>query len=250
MTVRGVLGLPKGMRNCSEVEAPDYFRWENHTSENCGGPINDISLDDVKTTQVTEGNAPEVADFLANETLAAQERGEAIKVDTIATILQNIVLAKSGDSQVTHSVVEAVNSVIQNSEASQKLSNDAASSSVIVQSVESQISLTLQKEGEVSIVQESLQVEAISRNLSEIRNGLTFASVKNQTGLEEENEGSLQGSKILTFVDASVDTDVIGSIQIPGSTFNNNQSEYVFHFPIPLVTVHDTTCSVFHSSIS
>ena len=46
--LEGALGLPKGLRNCSKEVAPSYFRWESHTSESCGEPMNDITLDDVK----------------------------------------------------------------------------------------------------------------------------------------------------------------------------------------------------------
>ena len=47
------------------------------------------------------GNAPEVAEFLANETLVAQQNGVEVDVDAIATILGNIVGAYSGDPQVS-----------------------------------------------------------------------------------------------------------------------------------------------------
>ncbi|XP_071786950.1 adhesion G-protein coupled receptor G7-like [Asterias amurensis] len=225
MTERGALGLPKGLRNCSKKGAPLYFRWESHTSESCGEPMNDITLDDVKQTQVSVGNAPEVAEFLANETLVAQQNGDKVDVDTIATILGNIVGAYSGDPQVTQSVVEAVNNVIQNSEDSQELSNDPSSSSAIVRSVEDQVSQTLQNEGDVSIVQDTLQVEAISRNRSDIRNALIIASVRDETNEDDENESGLQGSTIRTFIDASIETDVLASVQIPASGFDNTQDD-------------------------
>ena len=120
-------------------------------------------------------------------------------------------------------MVEAVNNVIQNSEDSHELSDDPNSSSAIVRSVEDQVSQTLQDEGDVSIVQDTLQVEAISRNRSDIRNALIIASVRDETNEHDENEGGLQGSTIRTFIDASIDADVLVSVRIPASGFDNTQ---------------------------
>ena len=70
--------------------------------------------------------------------------------------------------QVAELVVETVSNVISSVEPSSTAVEaiDKNVTSAIVKSVESQVSLTLQEEGEVSIRQESIHVEAVSLDRS------------------------------------------------------------------------------------
>ena len=129
-------------------------------------------------------------------------------------------------------MLETVSNVIQNvgttaDTETQPGEIDAESSSAIVRSVETQISLTLQKEGEVSIRQDSIHVEAVSLDPMQAREGLSFLSVKNSTTLEP-GQGPLAGTKVETLNSTVIpeDLDVLASAQLPSSIISLLQSPY------------------------
>ncbi|XP_022088748.1 deleted in malignant brain tumors 1 protein-like [Acanthaster planci] len=218
-------GQPLAVRNCSILEPPVYFRWEQHEPRGCGDNKNEVTLEDVEEVEVSLGNVLEVVEFVANETSEQSKVAEDIKV--VSNILENIVGAGSGDTKVTELVVETVNNVIENAGAAtdtKPTQIDAGSSSAIVQSVEIQVSLTLQQEGLVSLQQDSIHIEAISLDPLQARDGLSFVSVKEATvlppGQESPQEGrSLAGTEIRRLNSSVIpeDFDVLASARLPSN---------------------------------
>ncbi|XP_022088720.1 uncharacterized protein LOC110978214 isoform X2 [Acanthaster planci] len=210
-------GDPVAVRNCSIMAPPQYFHWGLHEPRSCGVERNNITLDDVLDVEVSEGNAVEVAEFLVNET---SQSSSAENVAAVSSILTNIVNAGSGDRQVTELVVETVNNVANTASTSDSQSIDGSSSSAIIQSVENQVSLTLQQEGRVSIQEESILVEAVSVNPMEARGGLTFVSlpVEQQPGQSLPTSGSLAGTEVKTVLNTSeIPEQVVASIRLPAN---------------------------------
>ena len=121
-------------------------------------------------------------------------------------------------NQVTDAVVETVSNVIVNAKETQD-SPDSKSSSAIIQSVEAQVLLTLQQEGNVSIQQDAIHVEAVSIDPIDASNGFSFATAqKESAGSRPPQEGSLDGTEIKTFTNASeVPKGVVASIQLPAN---------------------------------
>ena len=116
-------------------------------------------------------------------------------------------------------VVETVNNVIANAETTSDSSVDAGSSSAIVQSVETQVSLTLQQEGQVSIQQDKVHVEAVTLDPEQASTGLSFVSLR-QSDQGSQPEGTLAGSEVKTFGDTKeipTDAVVLASARLPGN---------------------------------
>ncbi|XP_038051801.1 adhesion G-protein coupled receptor G6-like isoform X3 [Patiria miniata] len=220
-------GEPEAVRNCSKLEAPLYFRWEEQETRGCGDKKK-VSLENVVKVEVSKGNAVEVAEFLANQTSESSKEAEDVAV--VASILENIARAGSGDKEVTELVLETVSNVIMSvgpeTPDSEPTQIEAGTSSAIIQSVETQISLTLQQEGKVSIRQDSIHVEAVSLEPNQTRNGLSFVSVK-QSNVTSPGQGSLQegtlaGSEVETLYSSMIpkDLDVLASARLPGNITN------------------------------
>ncbi|XP_038051560.1 adhesion G-protein coupled receptor G6-like isoform X2 [Patiria miniata] len=220
-------GQPVAVRNCSKLEAPLYFRWEKQQTRGCGDK-KEVSLDNVVKVEVSKGNAVEVAEFLANQT--SESSKEAEDVTMVASILENIAKAGSGDKEVTELVLETVSNVIMSvgpeTHDSEPTQIEAGTSSAIVKSVETQISLTLQQEGKVSIRQDSIHVEAVSLEPNQTRNGLSFVSVKQSNvtspGQGSPQEGTLAGTEVETLYSSMIpkDLDVLASARLPGNITN------------------------------
>ncbi|XP_071797059.1 uncharacterized protein [Asterias amurensis] len=210
-------GFPRATRNCSTAPPPQYFYWKEHEIQSCGEAMKTVTVEDIVDVDVTEGNAEEVAEFLVNQTSSNSSSSES-DVEAISQILENIVSAGSGDPEVTDAVIETVSNVIINAKETQD-SPDSKSSSAIIQSVEAQVSLTLQQEGEVSIQQDTIHVEAVSIDPIDASNGFSFASVQQETaGSRSPQEGSLDGTEIKTFTNASeIPNDVVASIKLPAN---------------------------------
>ena len=122
-------------------------------------------------------------------------------------------------SQVAKLVVETVNNVIVNAETTSDSSVDAGSSSAIVQSVETQVSLTLQQEGRISIQQDTVHVEAVTLDPEQAGTGLSFVSLR-QSDQGSQPEGTLAGSEVKTFGDTKeipTDAVVLASARLPGN---------------------------------
>ncbi|XP_022082816.1 adhesion G-protein coupled receptor G4-like [Acanthaster planci] len=206
-------GEPLAVRNCSVVQPPVYFQWEEPEHRSCGKERTDVTIEDVVKVEVSTGNAVEVAGFLANET-SESTSGDAQDVEVVSGILMNIIQAQSGDSEVTELVLEAVNNVIR-AGVEADTPDSRRSSSEIVRSVEKQVALTLQEEGRVSIRQETVHVEAVSLDPEENRDGFSFASVR-KPGPGTTEKGSLVGTAVQTFGDdIPADIDVVASVQLP-----------------------------------
>ncbi len=92
-------GHPKAIRNCSTAASPLYFYWERHVRQSCGESEKTISVEQVVQVRVSAGNAKEVAEFLSNQTSSSGDTSDD-KVEAISTILNNIVDAGSGDTEV------------------------------------------------------------------------------------------------------------------------------------------------------
>ncbi len=120
--------------------------------------------------------------------------------------------------QVTDAVIETVANVIMDAKKRQD-SPDRKSSSAILQSVEAQVSLTLQQKGKVSIQQDTIHVEAVIIDRKEASDGFSFVSVQQESaGSRSPKEGSLDGTELKTFTNASeVPKDVLASIQLPAN---------------------------------
>ncbi|XP_038077322.1 adhesion G-protein coupled receptor G6-like [Patiria miniata] len=220
-------GEPVAVRNCSKLEAPLYFRWEEQETRGCGDK-KEVSLENVVKVEVSKGNAVEVAEFLANRTSDSSK--ETADVAIVASILENIVKAGSGDKEVTELVLETVSNVIMSvgpeTPDSEPTQIEAGTSSAIVKSVETQISLTLQQEGKVSIRQDSIHVEAVSLEPNLTGNGLSFVSVKQSNvtypGQGSPQEGTLAGTEVETLNSSVIprDLDVLASARLPGNIIN------------------------------
>ena len=120
---------------------------------------------------------------------------------------------------MTELVLETVNNVIANADTTSDTSPDAGSASAIVQSVETQVSLTLQQEGQVSIQQDTVHVEAVTLDPEQASDGLSFVSLR-QSDRGSQPEGTLAGSEVQTFEDAGdIPTDVVvlASARLPGN---------------------------------
>ena len=95
------------------------------------------------------------------------------------------------------------------------------SSSAIIKSVETQVSLTLQQEGHVSIQEDTIHVEAVSLDPNDASNGLSFVSIQKQStdGKESPQDSKLDNTKIKIFTNTSEipQDDVLASIQLPGN---------------------------------
>ena len=118
--------------------------------------------------------------------------------------------------------MDTVNTVIENAGRSDKANpaTNGASSSSIVQSVATQLFLTLQEEGLVSIQRDFIHVEAVSLTTADAMQGFGFASVptKSPPGPEPPLEGSLSGTEVQTFTSGSrVPADALASVQLPAS---------------------------------
>ncbi|XP_033640186.1 low-density lipoprotein receptor-related protein 2-like isoform X3 [Asterias rubens] len=210
-------GEPIAIRDCLVVDRPLYFEWEaNYTLLGCGEASQPTVESVADQVEVTEGNAEEVAVFIADQTQNISANGdEEVEVEDVADILSDIASAGSGNPQVTNAVVETVNNILTNPNTNDDLANDnGVSSSGIVQSVEAQISSTLQQEDTISIQQPSLHVEGVSLDPMEANGGYSFVSV----GSEESASGSLEGTEVQTFnstSDIPEDVEVVASIQLP-----------------------------------
>ncbi|XP_033640242.1 uncharacterized protein LOC117300656 [Asterias rubens] len=211
-------GEPIAVRDCLVVDPPLYFEWEaNYTLLDCGEAIK-LTIEDVADrVEVTEGNAEEVAIFLKNRTQDNSAVGdEEVEVEDVADILIKIADAGSGNPEVAVAVVETVNNILVNQNTNDDLANDnGVSSSGIVQSVEAQISSTLQQEGMVSIQQPSLHVEGVSLDPMEANGGFSFVSVQQPGGPQEI--GTLEGTEVKTFNTSEIppDIEVVASAQLP-----------------------------------
>ncbi|XP_038052771.1 adhesion G-protein coupled receptor G2-like [Patiria miniata] len=224
-------GEPLAVRICSIEEPTLYFQWEEPEPRSCGETMNDVTLERVAKVNVTTGNAVEVAEFLATQT---SEPGSD-DVEAVSDILMNIVEAGSGDTEVTELVLETVNNVIMAS--AEPDSVNSASSSAIVRSVETQVSLTLRQEGNVSIRQETIHVKAVSLDRAQYSNGFSFVSVR-QPGQGPPPEGSLDGTQVETYGDEiPSDIDVVASVQLPGSIVGSGSSPLQVSF---LIYANDT----------
>ncbi|XP_038044139.1 adhesion G-protein coupled receptor G6-like [Patiria miniata] len=220
-------GEPEAVRNCLKLEAPLYFRWEKQETRGCGDK-KEVSLKNVVKVEVSRGNAVEVAEFLANQTSESSKEAEDVAV--VASILKNIAKAGSGDKEVTELVLETVSNVIMSvgpeTPDSEPTQIEAGTSSAIIQSVETQISLTLQQEGKVSIRQDSIHVEAVSLEPNQTRNGLSFMSVKQSNvtypGQGSPQEGTLAGTEVETLYSSVIpeDLDVLASARLPSNIIN------------------------------
>ncbi|XP_071804174.1 uncharacterized protein [Asterias amurensis] len=210
-------GEPIAVRDCLVVDPPLYFEWEaNYTLLGCGEAFQPTVESVADQVEVTEGNAEEVAVFIADQTQNISASGdEEVSIEDVADILEDIASAGSGNPQVTKAVVETVNNILTNQNTNDDLTNDnGVSSSGIVQSVEAQISSTLQQEDTISIQQPSLHVEGVSLDPIEANGGFSFVSV----GSEESASGSLEGTEVQTFnstSDIPEDVEVVASIQLP-----------------------------------
>ena len=124
--------------------------------------------------------------------------------------------------KVTKAVIQTVANVITNVQESQGTA-DSTTSSAIVKSVQQQVSLTLQQGGNVSIQQETIHVKAVSIDPQKASKGFSFASVQQESaGSRSPHEGSLDGTEVKTFTDASeVPKDVVASIQLPASILDH-----------------------------
>ncbi len=208
------VGEPIASRMCQVVDPPTYFEWDpDYMLLYCGEAVKPTVGDVAAQVEVTAGNAREVAVFIANQTTS--EVG--VEIEDVATILRKIADAGSGDPEVTHAVVETVNNIIENQNTNDDLANDnGVSSSAIVQSVEAQISSTLQQEGMISIQQPTIHVEGVSLDPMEANGGFSFASIQIPGGSQER--GSLEGTEVRTFNRTSEipqDIEVVASIQLP-----------------------------------
>ncbi|XP_071793327.1 adhesion G-protein coupled receptor G7-like [Asterias amurensis] len=214
-------GHPEAIRNCSTDASPLYFSWEDHVIQSCGESVKTISVEEVVKVPVSAGNAKEVAVFLSNQTFSSSDSSDE-NVEDISTILENIVKAESGDVEVTKAVIQTVANVITNVQESQGTA-DSTTSSAIVKSVQQQVSLTLQQGGNVSIQQKTIHVKAVSIDPQKASNGFSFASVQQESaGSRSPQEGSLDGTEVKTFTDASeVPKDVVASIQLPASILDH-----------------------------
>ncbi|XP_071797056.1 uncharacterized protein [Asterias amurensis] len=210
-------GFPRATRNCSTAPPPLFFMWKEHMIQSCGEAMKTVTVEDIVKVDVTEGNAEEVAEFLVNQTSSSSSSSES-DVEAISQVLENIVNAKSGNPAVTDAVVETVSNVIVNAKETQD-SPDSKSSSAIIQSVEAQVSLTLQQEEKVSIQQDTIHVEAVSIHPIDASNGFSFATAqKESAGSRSPQEGSLDGTEVKTFTNASeVPKGVVASIQLPAN---------------------------------
>ncbi|XP_071797061.1 uncharacterized protein [Asterias amurensis] len=214
-------GHPKATRNCSTAASPLYFYWEDHVVQSCGESEDTISVEQLVEVPVSAGNAKEVAVFLSNQTFSSSDSSDE-NVEDISTILENIVKAESGDVEVTKAVIQTVANVITNVQESQGTA-DSTTSSAIVKSVQQQVSLTLQQGGNVSIQQKNIHVKAVSIDPQKASKGFSFASVQQESaGSRSPQEGSLDGTEVKTFTDASeVPKDVVASIQLPASILDH-----------------------------
>ncbi|XP_038051558.1 hyalin-like [Patiria miniata] len=226
-------GQAIAVRNCSKLKPPLYFRWDEQETRECGEVQEEVSLNDVVEVEVSKGNAIEVAEFLANQT--SESSKEAEDVEVVANILKNIAKAESGDTEVTELVLETVSNVImsvgpETPDDFKPTTIEASTSSAIVKSVETQISLTLQQEGKVSIRQDSIHVEAVSLDPNLARDGLSFVSVKQSNVTHpaqgSPQEGTLAGTKVETLNSSVIpkDLDVLASARLPGNIIDLLQS--------------------------
>ncbi|XP_071797060.1 uncharacterized protein [Asterias amurensis] len=214
-------GHPKATRNCSTAASPLYFFWEDHVVQRCGKKKDTISVGQLVEVPVSAGNAKEVAVFLSKQNFSSSDSSDD-NVKHISTILENIVKAESGDVEVTKAVIQTVANVITNVQESQGTA-DSTTSSAIVKSVQQQVSLTLQQGGNVSIQQKTIHVKAVSIDPQKASNGFSFASVQQESaGSRSTQEGSLDGTEVKTFTDASeVPKDIVASIQLPASILDH-----------------------------
>ena len=126
--------------------------------------------------------------------------------------------------------METVSNVIQSAKMEpDTLSNDAGSTSAIVQSMETQISLNLQQEGEFSIQQDSVHVKAVSWDPAEATGGISFASVSKKPSGREPGQvppgQSLSGTEVQTFTNTSqTPSDVLASVRLPANIIDLLQS--------------------------
>ena len=128
--------------------------------------------------------------------------------------------------KVTESVLETVNNVIVSYEPDLDSPDGGVSSSAIVQSVETQVTQTLQQEGKVGIQQDTIHVEAVSLDPMLASNGLSFVSIQ-YAGQVQPQEGTLDGTQVMTFLnskDIPRDIDVLASIRLPGNIADLLQS--------------------------
>ncbi|XP_022088749.1 uncharacterized protein LOC110978239 [Acanthaster planci] len=221
-------GQPVAVRNCLREKAPLYFRWEEYANQSCGEVEKEVTLENVVEVEVSKANAVEVAGFLASQTSKSSE--DAQDFEAVSSILENIAEAGSGNVKVAELVLDTVSNVIltvgrTTDTESQPTKIDAKSSSAIVQSVEAQISLTLQQEGQISIRQDSIHVEAVSLDSTLATEGLSFVSVKQSTTLDPR-QGPLAHTDVKTLHSTVIpkDLDVLASAQLPSNIIGLLQS--------------------------
>ncbi|XP_022106237.1 hyalin-like isoform X2 [Acanthaster planci] len=213
-------GQPLAVRNCSIENPPIFFQWEEPEPRSCGEAKNEVSLDNVARVDVSEGNVVEVAEFLANQT--SESTKDAENVGAVSAILVNVVSTRSGNKEVAELVVQTVSNVIKSTETtadSKTPDINAGNSSAIIRSVEAQVSLTLRKEGKVSIRQDKVHVEAVSLDPEKASGGFSFVSAR-QAGQELPRDGSLGGAEVNTFFDTKdipADIEVVASVRLPGN---------------------------------
>ncbi|XP_038068676.1 adhesion G-protein coupled receptor G7-like isoform X2 [Patiria miniata] len=219
-------GLPRAVRNCSIVDGPHvYFEWEmEYEVRDCGSSRdrNDITIQDLAQVMVSVGNVVEVSQFLANLT-AIDPKGlqdPNLTLGAVSKVLQNIVAAESGETEVADAVLQTVNNIIIGLSSGQVSGKaDLISRSSIVKSFQAQVAQTLRREGSISLRQDSVQVEAVSVNRSEAVNGLGFASVQRSASGDTSvpREVSLNQTRIQVFVGHSEPSKVVASVRLPGS---------------------------------
>ncbi|XP_022106239.1 adhesion G protein-coupled receptor A2-like isoform X2 [Acanthaster planci] len=214
------VGLPLAVRNCSVIEPPVYLQWGEPEPRDCGDAV---SVHDIAKVNISGSNVAEVAKYLSNQSSATPFSAEGLYV--ISQVLMKIAETGSGDVEVTEAVLETVNNIILKADTS-TVSNASSSTSSIVQSVQTQVSLTLQQEGHVSIRQDTVNVEAVSLDPEKASGGFSFVSVRRPGQVETPQDESLVGAEVETFFNTNeipTDIDVVASVFLPGNIANSTK---------------------------
>ncbi|XP_022107763.1 adhesion G-protein coupled receptor G7-like isoform X2 [Acanthaster planci] len=218
-------GSPIALRNCSTVVGSLLHpEWEEQWEiQDCGTSKdrNDISVKDLTNVTVSTGNAVEVAQFLANLTGNFKRARVRPILGDVSEVFQNIIAAESGDAKVTEAMSKTVDDVVIGLSSGQlKGGDDPKSRSIIVESFQAQVARTLRQAGNVSLRQESVQVEAVSISRSEaVMSGLSFASVRpgGTGGASATEKVPLNETRIQTFLGQNGSANGVVSVQLPGS---------------------------------
>ncbi|XP_071954820.1 adhesion G-protein coupled receptor G7-like [Antedon mediterranea] len=216
----------------------EIAHWSNKViATDCFGNENvDDQLNRLSQIVVTESNVHEISNLLEDLTSGLNTiSGNAM--DSIADVLENVVLVASASFEVTSSVSGSVRNILRDKVKFDSTSNRPTSSSRIVQSLESQLSST---GDEFTYTSEEIDVYSFIVEKEEFINGLTVQG--ESRGLFGENK-TQSADDVTIRMPAEVGSLLGDDVYLNHIVYQNNKL-FASNYEYPQRSLHSTVASL------